>query len=770
MARTSVVVLTVIALVSLVRCDARAQGRDVQPGEAVISISYSTCLVPAEPLRIAMSEEDQLRVPGCRRWSTFERAGKELEANDYVPANPGAMPALNSFLRDVIPALYKVSAPTYSAKDLYERFRVFNWQEVDPSQAKTGALIVWPQVAAVVVNDVSTADSRKTDRLAGLTLLYPSYLRGGRLSVIDAKSLHASFGNAPAPKIIIPTPRKSLFWNTWVERPSGETVVDHILVEDQSYVVMLDLSRFDYLAVAPPLPGAADPATQRYIDELTAKYPDLRILVTTVGRGLRLGGTTVVYERGVKRERLAQPPPKGRAARQTVSEFASEAGALSEPVDSKPQPVRVRVDAVGAGCAGVAFSVWNAPMTRLVDYVVRTIAIARSDGTVPDCRPAPGIAVGVDAPRLQMLSLESSRDVNASLHVFERQGPSDVLTVVVYAHDRAEFPTPLTWSIPVRLSQLEQHLKEFLEANAESRLYLREIGSMIRDHFFTAANDRDQEQADLAIASLKQLSDLSDGDRSVFVRFANSASQPVFIPMHLLAVDATRPEPLGVRVDVVHPLPPPLDPTPSAANCVDSLNFVISPQVVEALKAKSELGKIEDQWRFKVIKDWDEFVSYVQALQPLAKSEGLVIMAHHGPDAIAFSKNQPQGPITSQRIRRRFHAGSVALLAACSVANISEANTGRQILARLNDRGIGAAVVSPFPVPEEVSARLILSFARRAGEAKQRHEKVTLGALFRQAIGDVIVDTANLDDLERLRAHEFMLVGNAAISLCDGSP
>jgi len=34
----------------------------------------------------------------------------------------------------------------------------------------------------------------------------------------------------------------------------------------------------------------------------------------------------------------------------------------------------------------------------------------------------------------------------------------------------------------------------------------------------------------------------------------------------------------------------------------------------------------------------------------------------------------------------------------------------------------------------------------------------------------VIVDTANLDDLERLRAHEFMLVGNAAISLCDGSP
>lgn len=742
-----------------------AQGREATPAEALVSVSYSVCLSPATPLRIAISEATKARLPDCKKWSTPERVSKALDLT------PGAMGdiTVNAFLKDSIPGLFKVLPPTYVTRQLYQGFEKFGWQEIRTADERTGTFVVWPKMAGIVISDRSTANERLRDPLAGLTVLYPSQARGGKLSVVDAKTLHASLGATPAPRFLFPsTPSgKTIFWNSWVESIAGDVVPRHTLTVTNSYSIALDLSRFDYAQVGQAGPGPPDPATKAYIDELVSRYGAIHVVATTVGRGLRFSDNRTVHERIVRRKSLEESGT-GRAAAQSIRAFATTASALSETVDGALDPIRIRVEAFEAGCSGIAFSVWNPTMTRLIDYVVRTVAIKGSDGTTPPCVPAPDIAVRPDTPRLSLLSLESGRPTNASLNVFERTGTASTSTVVVYAQD--DLQVPYSWSIPVRLSELERSLKGYLE-HADSKVYLRDIGGIVRDHFFNAESEADQTgQALKALAALHQLATRPPEKRTLFVRFANTANQLVFVPIHLLPMADG--QLLGAKIDVVHPFPPPVDLSSTGAGCVDSFNFVISPNVSKPLQAKQALDEIRTKLQFNVIDTWDGFVTYVKEPKPQTAAEALFVIAHHGPDQIAFDPAQRQPRVTSQTIFRRFRPVSVAILAACSAASISETDTGRQILEKLNNRGVGAAVISPFLVDAEVGARLTAAFARRVAEARNGSEDLTIGTVFRRAVNDVLDKTISpgLGDLDRLRVNEFMLVGNVDIRICRKGP
>ena len=758
--------MAIIGLVVLLPSTVSAQGRDAKPGETQISIAYSRCLAPSEPTRVAMSEEDQRGVPECKKWSTPERIRIELDPSDYVTVKEGAPPALNAFLKDVLSKVYKTRAPTYNTSEIYRSFRRLGWQDVEDAKEKTGALIVWPGLAGYILRDISRPEDRVKDPLAGLVVLYPSKLRGGRLSLIDAITLHASLDKPPKPRFLLPTREKTIFWNTWVEQETGKPVNDHVLKVGKTYKVMLDLSRFDYAQETKDHIGAPDEVTMRYISELAAStHERLVFLVTPVGRGLNLVDTPLTgYRRTLKLERLTQPPSARRAPNQNISEFARLASGLEDPTDGHTGPVCVEVDAREAGCGGLAFSVWDRSMTRLIDYVVRTVTITDNSSDPLQCRPTPDIAVSFDTPRLDMLSLESYRPVDASLHVLERQTPSDTLTFLIYA--QVDPPQFYSWSIPVRLSDLEGNLKDYL-SHSESVLYFREVGRLIHEHFFHASNDRDQlEQADKALKALGHLAESRpEGKPSLFVRFANVTNKLVFIPIHLLTVDTKDPQPLGTQINVIQALYPPRDAWMRDNSCLNAFSFVISPTIVNGLNAAKPLDKAIEEFGFNVITSWNGFMEYVSAIQPQQKAETFLLLAHHGPNRIMFSSDQPQAPITSQTIERRFRPVSVAVLAACSVANISEANTGRQILERLNEQGIGAAIVSPFLVDETVAASLILALAKQAAKAMSGTEKITIETLFRRAIAEVTSD-ASLGDIERLRANEFILVGNGDINIC----
>jgi hypothetical protein len=755
----------IVALACLLPAISWGQGREATPAEALVSVSYSVCLSPTTPLRIAITEASKARFKDCKKWSTPERVSKALDLT------PGAMGdvSVNAFLKDSIPGLYKVMPPTYVTRQLYQGFEKIGWQEIRAADERTGTFVVWPKMAGIVVSDRSTANERLRDPLAGLTVLYPSKARGGQLSVVDAKTLHASLGATPAPRFLFPSSPsgKTIFWNTWVESIAGDPVPGHILTATNSYNIALDLSRFDYAQVGHAGPGPPEPATKAYIDELVRRHKAIHVIATTVGRGLRFSDNRTVHERIVRPKSLEEPG-SGRGVTQTIRAFATTASALSETVDGALDPIRIRVEAYEAGCSGIAFSVWNAPMTRLIDYVVRTVAIKRPDGTMPPCVPAADIAVWPDTPRLSLLSLESGRPTNASLHVFERTGSASTSTVVVYAQD--DLQMPYSWSIPVRLSELERSLKRYLE-HADSKVYLRDIGGVVRDHFFNAESEDDQTgQALKALAALDQLATRPPGKRTLFVRFANTANQAVFVPIHLLPIGDG--QLLGTKIDVVHPFPPPVDLSATGADCLDSFNFVISPNVSKPLQAKQALDEIRTKLQFNVIDTWDGFVTYVKEPKPQTATEGLFVIAHHGPNEIAFDPAQHQPRVTSQTIFRRFRPGSVAVLVACSAASISETDTGRQILEKLNNRGVGAAVISPFLVDSEVGARLTAAFARRVADARSGPVDLTIGTVFRQAISDVLDKTISpgLGDLDRLRINEFMLVGNVDIRICRRGP
>jgi len=753
-----------------------AQGRDVQPGEGLVSISYRTCLAPPEPVRIAFSDEDQMAVTDCKRWSTARRVRVDLDPDEYARTRTGGTPALTTFLKDLIPTLYQVAPPTYNTNQLHSDFAKYGWQEVQPSHSKVGALIVWPGMAGVIIRDTSAPGERGKVKLPDLLVLYPSAQRSGQLAVVDAATLQASLSTTVPPRVIIPIPKKSIFWNTWVEDATGKEVSQHVLTAGKSYSVMVDLSRFDYARVSKANPGALDQNTRRYVDELAGRYGELRFLVTKIGRGFSLTDASTTLRRLVRRESLDVPLPRGRAKGQAVGEFARQATALADPMDGQLKPVRVAIDAVEAACnAGIAFSIWNASMTHLIDYVVRTVAITDETGGVPRCIPTPGIAVAPDGPRLDMLSLGTFRPVTASLSVFERQGQNDTLTVVVYTQEGLE--RPYTWSIKSRLSDLEKHLKTYLDVRPMPNVYVQDVGGLIRDHLFNAQDNREQEMnVAPALAALRELTKRSAGERSLFARFHNAASQPVFIPIHLLTLDENGSRPLGEQVDVIQAFPPPLYGSVPESTCISSLNIVISPEVASVVNSREAQLGLEKMRKDKealkaagvhVITEWADFVDYVRMAQPQQQSEALLLLTHHGDDEIAFSSPQARPAVNSSTIRRWFRRLSVAVLAACSVANISEANTGRKILGTLNDRGVGTAIVSPFKVDAAVAARLIVAFAERVQAARAKGEEPTAETLFRQAVTDTEADNS-LALGDRIRVREFMLVGDGAVRFCKG--
>ena len=744
-----------------------AQGREVEAGEASITVSYSTCLAPATPQRIALTVDDQASILECKKWSTFQRAGETLDTRSYLPAAVSGLTPVNAFLRHVIDAVYRVPTTTYVTDAIYDQFRNFGWHEVPRDQSKLGALMIWPGMAAVVASDVSEPGQRVDNPLAGLFVIYPSEKRNGKLSIIDAGTLHA--GRTKPPRFIVPISPIELFWNSWVEQlPTNNIVPDFTLVERGRYRFLVDLARFDYAMVDRPGFSTANEATKRYVDELTMRYGRLRIVMTLLGSGLAFVDDAKPEDRFVDRTFLDAPPSRSRMSGQPISAFAPTASGFRDD-NNVVRPVSVTVEAIQAGCHGVAFSIWTASMDRLLDYVIRPVIVTPAGANPPPCPLPTPIAVRVDEPRLGLLSIEASRPVDATLQLFERKMLDRTLTALVYTEAGQD---TYSWSVQAKLADVEQRLNTYL-TNPEPKRYLREIGDVIRDELFTAQTELGQNQADAAFAALRSLASRSPGRRpALLARFANTSNQLVFIPIHLVPTDTIPARPLGAVADVLQPMPPPLAFARRADACLDSLSFLVTaaiPQSDDVIAAIKESG--DTAGGFKIFENWDKFVEYVKASDPVPKAEGLVIVAHHGNGLISFNKNPPPAPISKQTIRRQFGPGSFAVLAACAVANVVGENSARQVLDRLNDRGIAAAVVAPFNVPEVVAAQLVTSFGRFLAAARMSAQPVDVAKTFRDAIEDVARDPGDpandrLGQLNRLRVWEFMLVGDGSLAIC----
>jgi hypothetical protein len=166
------------------------------------------------------------------------------------------------------------------------------------------------------------------------------------------------------------------------------------------------------------------------------------------------------------------------------------------------------------------------------------------------------------------------------------------------------------------------------------------------------------------------------------------------------------------------------------------------------------------------VKDWNAFTAYLKgAPADSSKAEGFLLLAHHGGGRLAFVPNRPDS-LLSDHITRHFPPGSVAVLAACSVGQLTGDNKGLPLLTRLNELGVDAAILSPFAVDGPFGARFAMYFAATVQKAKETRETPPpdLRTLFHRAVEGVRADP----DLAPLadEAFEFILAGNAAIPMC----
>jgi hypothetical protein len=145
-----------------------------------------------------------------------------------------------------------------------------------------------------------------------------------------------------------------------------------------------------------------------------------------------------------------------------------------------------------------------------------------------------------------------------------------------------------------------------------------------------------------------------------------------------------------------------------------------------------------------------------------ASPEGVMLLSHQAGGNLWFTNEADR--ITTEKIKRKFPASSVAILSACSAAS-SEGNN-QAILERLNNNGIDAMIISPFPVDAEYGAVLAIHFVQAIENAKKNSQEFSVAELFSMASEQTAKhfmekQTINFEDMDL----EFLIAGDYRIRI-----
>jgi DNA-binding LacI/PurR family transcriptional regulator len=137
-------------------------------------------------------------------------------------------------------------------------------------------------------------------------------------------------------------------------------------------------------------------------------------------------------------------------------------------------------------------------------------------------------------------------------------------------------------------------------------------------------------------------------------------------------------------------------------------------------------------------------------------------LAHHDGVGVYYSNQADR--LKAEFFRRSYPPGSVALLASCATSNPRD---DMAILRTLNQNGIEAMIVSPFRIPVDYGARLVMDFTNSVRLSRKNRETPTVAQLFAKAAADTARYFIDKGD-RRLQyvALEFILVGNPSLKLC----
>jgi TRAP-type C4-dicarboxylate transport system substrate-binding protein len=571
-----------------------------------------------------------------------------------------------------------------------------------------------------------------------------------------------------------PAPEAGISWNVWLEDGLGKDAT--ALVVGRVSHLNIDLGRLPYQRL---LRNSAD---TRIKAGLSSGEP-LRLLIQPILLGSQLEAAPGHPFKAVPMTatlKNATTLATDEAKRQAHWDGKLTTRALAATLGMS-DIAQWSVKGNQEGCADVAFVVWDEARIEPLDHVVVSVPVQRLGGPPVTCYGKAGskeMASGLET--LLRLPRSGGTAADASLHVFEYNEFGSTRSVAVLVHARrlaaarsdpaATDPGVYSWELVSPLSayasdpgQLPKLIAEAHERLANGKPFpYEDVAGDLATVLFAGKSERDAQQGKLASEALKDAVNTGSPGR-VLARLVNEGGKSMYLPLGLLAAGASKPF-VAKRFSVIQSLTGGSAGPPA---CIRSWHVARSPTLQGAVgSAKKLLGDAPAQLPApaKLMTTHEAVAKYLGSQPTDTQGEGFIVLAHHDAGSLRFSpEHRPPPWIRSDNINRRFPAGSIAVLAACSTTGSSQQTSA--VVNRLASQGIASIVLSPFAVDIEYGVRLALAFERQVLKELDKPTGATAATLFERSAAEVAASLpagAALQDMSL----EFQLVGDPDVTIC----
>jgi len=559
-----------------------------------------------------------------------------------------------------------------------------------------------------------------------------------------------------------------LYWNAWLSR--GKERVESIR-SGSRYQVNLSLSggRFEHAI-------STSPTIRDYLEKAIAERAvvSLRVRLHVLGSGLAVspepplrgentGDEAYDIDVGKYVEIMERPVAPAEPATSADERFSAM---LEDSILRLKIPVKA---AKSRGCAQLAFSVWDETDSRPLDHVVFSFVV---NGSAAEYEALCGVQKmqGGFGAMAGALSARGGAQASAALFMFEYTAPASTRkTRAIFVGpalpgngDAAEILVS-TWefdgSAATRVS--EPDFQQVID-RARKIVDYKDASIQLAQSLFPA----DLEGAQDALKSLVGLKEV-DGQHSILVRYVKSDGEYAFLPLGLLNL----PEGGIGSLAFVSPLPR----ESYTRACFKKWTFAYPEKITGTpTEPPWDPGTMESRrGGTRFLRQMDDLSTYLYPQSGQASlhdatatdaGEGFLLLSHHGQGKVWFV-DDPAQPAKIQVFNstKRFDRGSVALLSACSTANVSGDHDST--IRHLNRAGIDAIVASPFEVNADYGMRLSEAFIKVVVQSYDNREQLSLKRLFELATAQVEKKSGSA--LDKLMKYEFLIMGDHTISFCD---
>jgi C4-dicarboxylate-binding protein DctP len=594
------------------------------------------------------------------------------------------------------------------------------------------------------------------------------------------------------------------FWNAWFEH-NEEPINGVQLKTNEAYDFVLDLSHINYelakggLALSTPIAKGLRDEIER-AKKLTVWLRPILIGANPVGIGWSGQRMLIKFDRFEAQNRDAELVQQLWQGELSPLEFANRVRAGFVGKSSLNQPLRLQLQTRGQqACGALVLSIWDktgkVPLSHLVHrFKVESLGSAGQHCLTDEQSQAFESGFRTLLATAIAKQPDDAPSITAALHIFEfEEGFNKKTAFAIFARasasDNGE-PEIRYWRLRAPVSEyfetffysdrLEPAQTAAATVGARSNVYA-DVACDLKDYIFGAV-PKQKKAAEEAFEMLKAIV-RKEKNPTLLARLVASDGKILYLPLRLLSAGGPDHRLIEKPFTLIQPLP--RERYDSGRTCVElwalglptGLN-VAPPEplrsIVPSLTERDEPFNPDPSrpWLRSLMLEFKHHQNYFSDPAPSPKSEGLLLIAHHGRGGIWF-EDPRRNVLTWGKIQHRYRSGSAAILATCEAADVNDYN--RRVLEQLNELGVDTVIASPFKINKKFGVELGRKLARRIAEFRDRELKEpgirapTLAALFEDAAIEAAkvlngkgINKKYYDDM-RL---EFQILGDHGVKLC----